>query len=343
MEEESIKKIKNKLFKIYYYYFLILIMIKSSYEMEFKTEDTESHKIKELEKRINEQQNIINKQKEKISKLTMRNEILRHNEYIKHKNKSILEELNKVLEICINFIKKDTIYYSIYGSFFENLFSNLSLDNTKVKIFLEQFDINKIESLCEIFYTLNYIKNKDNYNLLKVKVINDSEIYYYSMVLQLKNIDEKIEIIIHDSSFFMFLDRTSKNFKLNNSGLSLISDFKNNNFFTSDGSLEILNNLYNMTNKRIGFYYNQEMKDLKNYPITLDFIEEQNKYKSKGIKIINSFKTRIADCPVCFDNEECIILDCSHLFCTSCLSSHISNENYENKTCPLCRSDIKLK
>jgi len=129
-------------------------MIKTSYEMDLKTENTELDKIKELEKRIYEQENIINKQKEKIGKLTIKNEILRHNEYIKHKNRSILEEINKVLEICINFIKKDTIYYSIYGSFFENLFSNLSLDNTKVKIFLEQFFFTIFSSISKPFDTL---------------------------------------------------------------------------------------------------------------------------------------------------------------------------------------------
>ena len=184
--------------------------------------------------------------------------------------------------------------------------------------------------------------NKDNYNLLKVKLINNNEIYYYSIKLNL-DIDENIEIILHNTSYLMFLDRTSKNFRLGVDSLSSISDIKNNNFFTTNCSLDILNNLYNMMNKRIGFYYNEDMKNLKDYPVTLDFIEEQKKYKSKGVKIINSFKTKKSQCPVCFENDDCFVLECNHLFCTSCLNSHISNDNYENKTCPLCRSDIKLK
>lgn len=319
-------------------------MIKTSFETnnQKNMNDTEE-KIRDLEQIIMDQKNIIDKQNERIQKYIFKNEKQKYDEYIKNKNRFILKEINKILDICINFVKKDTHNYYIYGSFFENLFSNLELENTNIKVLLENYHIKNIESLCEIFYTLGFIKNKSDYNLLKVRVQGESEILYYNIVLKLPNNEKNINLIIHDTTYYTYIDRTTRNFTLTYSGISLISNLKNNNFFSSDSTLDLLNNLYNITNKRIGFYYSDNMKDIKNNPFLLNLIEEQKEYKQKGIKVINKIKTKKNDCPVCFESDDCVLLDCNHSFCNTCLSNHIESNNYENKTCPLCRSKILLK
>ena len=91
------------------------------------------------------------------------------------------------------------------------------------------------------------------------------------------------------------------------------------------------------------------------YILTLDIPEEQKENKIKIIdnelKILEDklkdLTERITEiknktCSICLDNiTNPIILDCTHLFCGSCLFQYLNNINLNVKKCPECRTEIK--
>lgn len=51
----------------------------------------------------------------------------------------------------------------------------------------------------------------------------------------------------------------------------------------------------------------------------------------------------IQPCPICFENVECILLECNHSFCQECLTGSIlhfdvSNDNFN---CAMCRQTVQ--
>tara|TARA_B100000795_G_scaffold269969_2_gene261466 strand:+ start:1577 stop:3424 length:1848 start_codon:yes stop_codon:yes gene_type:complete len=93
----------------------------------------------------------------------------------------------------------------------------------------------------------------------------------------------------------------------------------------------------------------------RDYIIALDISEEQKANKIKNIdnelKILkeklNDLTERITEiknktCSICLDNiKNPIILECTHLFCGSCLIQYLNNINSIHKRCPECRGEIK--
>lgn len=303
-----------------------------------------NYNMEKLQHIIKEQENIIKKQQKKIMEIEQKNEKYCNEEYYKYTNEKILKEIIKYLEICINYINKDTENYSIYGNFFESLISNISLKNKTIFFYVINYHLTKIEGLCEIFKTLNLIKNTEEYNLLNIKLVNNEQIYYYGLNLNIKDYEDyNIQLIIHDCNYMAYIDRSSKNITINNYGISNMIDLKTNNLNSKISSLDVLVNLYNLSNKKIQLYYNENMKNLEYHPNILNYIDIQKYYQKQGIEIINKLQTKVKECPVCFDNNECVILKCNHLFCKSCLETHLNNDNYNNKTCPLCRANMELK
>ena len=96
-------------------------------------------------------------------------------------------------------------------------------------------------------------------------------------------------------------------------------------------------------------------KKEREYILTLDIPEEQKENKIKIIdnelKILEDklkdLTERITEiknktCSICLDNiTNPIILDCTHLFCGSCLFQYLNNINLNVKKCPECRTEIK--
>jgi len=96
-------------------------------------------------------------------------------------------------------------------------------------------------------------------------------------------------------------------------------------------------------------------KKEREYILTLDITEEQKDNKIKNIdneiKILEDklkdLTERITEiknktCSICLDNiTNPIILDCTHLFCGSCLFQYLNNINLNVKKCPECRTEIK--
>ena len=96
-------------------------------------------------------------------------------------------------------------------------------------------------------------------------------------------------------------------------------------------------------------------KKEREYILTLDIAEEQKENKIKNIdneiKILEDklkdLTERITEiknktCSICLDNiTNPIILECTHLFCGSCLFQYLNNINLNLKKCPECRTEIK--
>jgi len=93
----------------------------------------------------------------------------------------------------------------------------------------------------------------------------------------------------------------------------------------------------------------------RDYVLALDISEEQKANKIKNIdNELKILKEKLQDlteriteiknktCSICLDNiTNPIILECTHLFCGSCLIQYLNNINSHYKRCPECRCEIK--
>ena len=94
----------------------------------------------------------------------------------------------------------------------------------------------------------------------------------------------------------------------------------------------------------------------KDFILLLDIPEEIKKNKLNLIDVeLNTLKNKLKDltdriteienkqCAICLDNiTQPIILDCSHIFCGSCIIRMLNtNTHNDYKRCPVCRLDIK--
>jgi SNF2 family DNA or RNA helicase len=102
-------------------------------------------------------------------------------------------------------------------------------------------------------------------------------------------------------------------------------------------------------------------KDISNkvkereYILSLDIPEDQKNNKIKNIENeinmlnekLNNLTERISEinsktCPICLDVvSQPVILECTHIFCGSCLISWMNNNSTGAKKCPECRTPIK--
>jgi superfamily II DNA or RNA helicase len=99
--------------------------------------------------------------------------------------------------------------------------------------------------------------------------------------------------------------------------------------------------------------YNKQKE--REFVLGLDISEEQKANKIKNIdtelKILEDklkdLTERITEikhktCSICLDNiKDPILLDCTHIFCGSCLMHYLNNSNVIYKRCPECRCEIK--
>lgn len=93
----------------------------------------------------------------------------------------------------------------------------------------------------------------------------------------------------------------------------------------------------------------------KDYILSLDMAEETKAAKIKHIESeinvlqekLKHLMDRISEinsktCPICLDViSHPVILQCTHVFCGSCLIEWLNNKNDMQKRCPECRADIK--
>lgn len=303
----------------------------------------ESFEIQRLKEKVKEQEKLIKKQEKKIKKLSKNNEKKENIEYIKYKNFFILEDIIKHLEIFSNYVRNDKIKYKIYGNFFQNLMTDRSLNNSRINIFLSNYNIERLEALCDIYYSLNKIKNKDDYNLINCYIREDEVIIrYYKLELIVDNISS-ITFMFHDTSHLYECDTTSENICITVNGIQNIYDKGNNNIYSSKSEFDILMNLFLLKNKRTNLTYNKNNKKLLNNHSLIESMKTQLEYERKEINIDNLFFYTMQDCPICLESKKCFKLDCNHNFCMECIENHLGNINYENKNCPLCRGEMKLK
>lgn len=307
---------------------------------ETKMDEKEFRKMKN---KINEQEKIIKKQLLKITSLKRLNEYYKNNEYIIMRNETILKDVIKCLEIFLNLFEMDKIDYIVYGDFFTHLFSNLSVEKTNINILINFHRFEKIEYLLNIFFSLDKIENKNDYNHIKFFINeNGSKINFYKLKLIVDN-DHFINLVIHDTTELYNIYTTCENFCISNFGIQNIKDKGNDNFYSSKSCLDVLCNIFNLSNKKGNLLYNKNENELINNPSLLNVLCKQNNYIKKSINIINRFTYNIQDCPICLDYKKCYNLECSHNFCLDCIIKHCDNNNYENKNCPLCRSIMKIK
>ena len=81
----------------------------------------------------------------------------------------------------------------------------------------------------------------------------------------------------------------------------------------------------------------QKANKIKNIDNELNILAEKLKDLTERITEIKN-KT----CSICLDNiKNPILLDCTHIFCGSCLMQYLNNASTINKRCPECRCEIK--
>lgn len=99
--------------------------------------------------------------------------------------------------------------------------------------------------------------------------------------------------------------------------------------------------------------YNKQKE--REYVLELDISEEQKANKIKNIDVelriledkLKDLTDRITEiksktCSICLDNiKDPVLLDCTHIFCGSCLMQYLNNSNIIYKRCPECRCEIK--
>lgn len=312
--------------------------------MSLQTSETEmEEQILKLQQKIKEQEKTISKQKNKLVHLSRSNEFYRHYEFVKFKNEIVLTDMIQHLEIFINFFELDNIEYKIYGDFFERLISDSIVNGSSINIYVNYNRIERLEHLCNIFFSLKKVYNHDDYNMLK-KYINEDgiSINYYKLQLSVDS-TSIINVILHDTTELYNLTTTCQNICITQDGITNIHDIGNKNFYSSKSNLDILQNLYNLKNKKTNLIYNNFNKKVLDNPELLNCLNSQEHYERNNIAIINKFSYLIKDCPVCLDNKKCYKFECDHDLCLECLMKHVENVNYENKNCPLCRSVLNLK
>lgn len=93
----------------------------------------------------------------------------------------------------------------------------------------------------------------------------------------------------------------------------------------------------------------------KEYVSSLDIAEEAKAIKIKNIDTeinvlqekLKNLMDRVSEinsksCPICLDTiSHPVILECTHVFCGSCLIEWLNNSNNMQKRCPECRANIK--
>lgn len=286
---------------------------------------------------------IIKDQEKKIERLTRSNEYYRNLEFNKFKNEMCLKDMIKNLEIFMNYIKNQNLNYKIYGNFFERIMSNLSLNETNINIFVNTSQIQNIEGLCDIYFSLNKVVNKDDYNLIKHFVIENGIIIQYYKLELILDYSTVVNLLIHNTKEILNIYSTAENICITENGMYNIYNYGNNNIYSQKTGLDLFMNLFLLKNKKTNLIYDKKNKKLENNESIMNSLSMQLYYENENIQVLNRFSYVIEDCPVCLDTKKCFILDCNHKFCLECLNSHIDNINYENKNCPLCRSEMILK
>lgn len=61
------------------------------------------------------------------------------------------------------------------------------------------------------------------------------------------------------------------------------------------------------------------------------------KYREEFLKKLKEFKKLDEECPICFEQKECMIIHDNHFFCEQCI---IFCNKSKVKNCPLCRKDV---
>ena len=305
-------------------------------------EEKEDNEIERLKQKIKKQEKIIKKQEKRLKNEIRINESYRHMDYTKCKNEFSLEDMIKNLEIFMNYIKNENYEYKIYGNFFERIMSNVLVHGSIINIFVNTIQIEKFEGLCDIYFSLKKIANKEDYNLIKNYVIQDGIIIQYYKLDLIVDGNVVINLIIHNTKELLRLNSTSENICLTEDGIENFYNFGNNNFYSTKAGLDLLMNIYLLKNGKTNIIYNKEDKKLNGSKI-IEKISTQLYYENQNIQVMNKFPYLIEDCPVCLEPKKCFILECSHKFCLECINNHMDNRNYENKSCPLCRKEMILK
>lgn len=297
--------------------------------------------IQKLQEIIRKQEKKIKKQEKKIKKMSEKHDYYESLEYIKMINHYVLREIVKNMEILLNFINEE-VEYKIYGDFFERIFTDGNINGSCLNVYLNTSKIGKMEGLCNIYYTLNLIKNKEDYNLIRQYINDDGMcINYYKLELIINN--SIINLFLHDTCLMYKLDTTSQNICIKNNRIENIKDNTNKNLYSTKSGFDLLINLYLLKNQRTNLLHDRVNRKIIDNDELLNAISTQSYYEKNNIIIENKFEYNVKDCPVCLETKKCFKLECNHDFCIKCIKHHVNNNNYENKKCPLCRGEMILK
>lgn len=305
--------------------------------------EMKDEKYLELQDKINQQEKIILKQQKKLNQLIRSSEYYRHNEYVKFKNQIILEDTIKHLEVLLNFIKFENVEYRIYGEFLEKILTDTLAANSTLNVYLNYSKLEKLEGLCDIYFSLGKIQNTEDYNMIK-NYISDVgvNVRYFKLQLEVDSI-YFINLIIHDSvDYLQQVYTTSQNLCITEYGIQSMIDHGNKNLYSTKYQLDTFFNIFLLKNRKTKLYYTNTHKKIVENEELLNCLSTQINYENNNISILNKFEYVINDCPVCLEKKKCFKLECSHIFCLECLNNHIGNNNYNNKNCPLCRSEMVL-
>jgi hypothetical protein len=262
----------------------------------------------------------------------------------KHKNNIYFNIVFKILHKILNY--NNVKEYSLYGSFVENLLSDKKIEDTILNIFIKDHEnMEEYYGLLEILYNDRMILNVDDFDNLCYYSLGDQNIPFWNLEIKLNNYNKKIYLRIHAYDYMRPVNNSASNIEINQSGINHIYRMEREDMDSNISGLNILKILQNTMRSETKMYRNKDInKNLVENQVELfNLLSSQNEYVNNKWSIIgNGFHCIKEDCSVCLEKKIVFELECHHFFCIDCLHSHINNDSYVNKKCPLCRRHIKL-
>jgi len=269
--------------------------------------------------------------------------------------KEILKFFHSVFKFC-------TCYYiSFHGEVIEKILKNENINQKKLYINVEDIPEKLYKELLEYLKKKlhNKIHHVNHYNYTPLKLYRNKK--FYNNFKKIENIqveccEIKFEIARGCIIYLIFhtedLDDIvfhSDNLCLNKYGLCIYNSKVIQNYgkkFDSLIILDIINSIQNNNIKMININ-KLEKRSNRDDAHLFNLIHLQNMKLNSGKKVVKGFTNTLdkkTNCPICYKNSantNLYNLKCNHVFCYECVEKHINSS--ENKTCPLCRQDIKFK
>jgi len=238
--------------------------------------------------------------------------------------------------------KQQKVIWNVVGSFVKNVLGDTEYNDT-----MDVYLISPINSNSSIVRSV--LNDLEILQVIK-KIKYNNECTHAKCIIDICLNEEcfTFKVMFHIDCPPSFSTSTDQ-LILSNHGLSVSSLFTSYDAINQTGGIAMLQRLIEIRKKEItlfGSYYNipsnftVRVKNAKLMRTQKYYV--QAGYNIKGYNILEMSKVS-EECPVCYEqNKISTNLMCGHVFCVSCIASHIEQDNTSSSQCPLCRDPIAL-